>query len=144
MSPPPRDESPSAPPWERRRRKACVTFATAGRCASRFRKALAACMAARCARTAAHRSGFPLRGVGGRGLSVPLDVERPGPSLVPLAPSANILASSASESLIEALERQERAVLLIGAASTASVSLPWPTPRGVIRCSGAGSADGAR
>ena len=53
---------------------------------------------------------------------VPLrDEKRPGPSLVPLAPRANIFASSASASLIEALLL---AALLGGAASTDSVSLP--------------------
>ena len=46
------------------------------------------------------------------------DVKRPGPSLVPFAPRANILASSASVSLIEA----RMAALLIDSAD--SVSLP--------------------
>ena len=79
-------------------------------------------MAARRARTGAHMlSGLPWRGARECAGGVRLrDVQRPGPSLVPLAPRANIFASSASASLIEALLD----ALLSGAASTDSVSLP--------------------
>ena len=102
----------------------------------------AARMASHRARTAAKRSSDTTWRVGGRGRSVPFEVERPGPSLVPLAPTCIILSSSASANLMEALARQERAALFIGAASTTSVSLPSRDPRTVIRSFGAGSVDG--
>ena len=101
----------------------------------------AARMAAVRARTAANKSSAPTWRVSGRGGRVPFEVKRPGPSLVPLAPAC-ILSSSASAALMEALARQERAALFIGAASTTSVSLPSREPRGVNRSVGAGSVDG--
>ena len=63
-----------------------------------------------------------------RGGRVPLrDVNRPGPSLVPFAPRANILASSASVSLISALH----ASLLIDSADSVSLNIlvifPFPS-----------------
>ena len=83
-------------------------------------------MAARRARTGAHMlSGLPWRGARECAGGVRLrDVQRPGPSLVPLAPRANISASAASVSLIEALLARLLAALLSGAASTSSASLP--------------------
>ena len=84
-------------------------------------------MAACRARTGAHMlSGLPLRGARecAAGEAPLRDEKRPGPSLVPLALSANISASAASVSLIEALLARLLAALLSGAASTASTSLP--------------------
>ena len=84
--------------------------------------ASAACVAERRARTPENRSTGVLSRVGGRGRSVPLDVARPGPSLLPLAPTY-ISSSSASAALMEALARQERNALSASIASTASVIL---------------------
>jgi len=104
-------------------------------------------MAARRARTGAHMlSGLPWR-AGARECAAGVrlrDVKRPGPSLVPLAPRANISASAASVSLIEALLARLLAALSSGATSTASASLPceFRSPRRDVCSTGAGSVDG--